>query len=324
MEQHTQITRQADTALLFGATGKDALVKTAVPDHGTTGSFEQVQTGAGGVASCYLNQIMSLYSQLMDLSMHQTQDELKAAGSASQAASQAAIASADAQSAATVCQAAGYGVSAGMDLVSLAGTFQQTKSSVDEIGQYNKEAETFGANRQALLKAPDVDTTIAATPTDPAAQQAQAAQQATIANNKQELIRNGKLSSGTPSDTENAIAHMNEQERDQFLETLNTKEKVASNRASDAQSRLQEKLQKLRSGTELAKQAGNSLTTGLQSRQQTKQGEAQARQTVSNTTASLAQGMASSKESMVGKYYDQELQALQMYQQVAANSQVRG
>jgi UDP-N-acetylmuramyl tripeptide synthase len=104
---------------------------------------------------------------------------------------------------------------------------------------------------------------------------------------------------------------------------LNEKQSTASRNQNNAFSELQVASQKWQNIGSIVNNGTNGITGCVQAQYQQNQGAAQGAQSLASTNSQMAQNMLSNTSQGIGKFYDMQLQDLQLLQQIAANSQVR-
>jgi hypothetical protein len=324
----TQATHTPNAATV----GTPPKVGSTAESSGMSGAFGQISMGPQAVAMQALYQVMSLYEQIMVLYNEQTQT--------SQSAANAAISAAASQAEATRDQAIGSFVNAGVTVGTMTATTVSTAKNYNEATQFHEEYAEYEGNRGQLLnKMQDntsTDVTVG-TDDDPRTQEMQ--------QRINSLTTKGRLQTGDYQEpdttgqsakqrattiqtaredaTQEAISHMTPEERQQMLETLNEKQDTASRNENNAYTQIQNKQQKWQNMGNIANNLTSGATGVAQSMAQTAQGQAQATQSLANTTCQMSQTMVSNSEQFIGKFYDQQIQELQLLQQIASNSQVR-
>jgi hypothetical protein len=296
------------------------------PSSGMSGAFGQVSAGPAAIAMMALYQAMSVYEQLMVLEQKQTLTEIDVAGVSACAAKDAAIDAANAQADATRTQAIGSFVNAGVTGLQMGATAYGTAGKYDEAAKFGAEVSEYEGNRTTLLAKMNGEGTADVTvgegeERDPDMQQ-----------RINSLTTKGRLQAGDYDEsapkgksdaTEEAVAHMTPEERQQFLETLNEKQSTASRNQNNAFSELQVASQKWQNIGSIVNNGTNGITGCVQAQYQQNQGAAQGAQSLASTNSQMAQNMLSNTSQGIGKFYDMQLQDLQLLQQIAANSQVR-
>jgi hypothetical protein len=277
--------------------------------------------------------LMEVMTELMNMYQEQNEYQAQAQSKIAQAAAAFTEASAWDQAQQTVCQGATELASAGMSFVQAGLTTKYSASSQDSL-------KTAGNNEAALNKFETMYKTAqpaqaeAGMGTTPAAR---AADETLVANRINDLnsgqkslleaARDGAndTTSTGKNVTEAALAQMkakNSEAFDQLSQNLNKAQEGVSRDINNAHIGLQTAQTKAQMWTTAANSTIGAGMSAGQAYFQKDAGVQQGNASMAQSSAQIAATMASNSRELIGQFYQEEIQALQMLQQLAATVRV--
>lgn len=313
-----------------------------------TYNWGQISAGPQAIAFKAVMQLAGLLTQIMDMYNKQASTQLNVQSQAALAGATATITAAQQQSYQTIAEAANSfasaTVSAGGMVGSRIGTEYKTLNEATENkAGLDKLQASFTKVKIAAPAGGSVGTMNPATPPRPEVAPGAAHPTQRVNERIAQLISGGpslvtaaktigtaddyqvKGDSSSGSLTETALKHMSQNgQLDQFSEKLTSAQDANAKEINNwhtAQQTLQGKIQM---GQSMANGLCSAITQGVSANYQQKAGQEQATATLANNNAQQAGSMASTSQGLISKFYDEELQAYSMLQQIAATATVRG
>lgn len=317
-------------------TNEASLPKTAPTPTPSTGpspyNWGQITGGPQAVAFPAIVKLMEVMTELMNMYQYQNETQVRAQNTLALNSAQATIGAANAQASATFMQASTEFSGVGTSLLQMGLTSKFAASSQTELATASKTTSSLTAFEDAYKAATPATGSVgmapapaAATPPSPEVEARITALRAGNSSIKAIAEEDARPGSTSAGHTRAALAHMKAHYSEEFnniAPKLSRAQDTASRAVNDANIGLQSGQNKAQMWTSAINNGVNGSLTAGQTYFQKDQGN---RQAVSSLDQSLSQSsgsMASNSQGFIGQFYQEEMQALQMLQQLSANTRV--
>lgn len=304
-----------------------------------TYTWGQISAGPQAIAFKAVMQLATLLTQIMDMYNQQAATQLNVQSQAALSASQATVQAAKEQSYETMCQAGSSFASAAVAVGGMAHTSMGTDTTKLDAATDNQKGLSdlqTSFTKVKLANPSDLSVSAGAVPPvrpplpeltpDVQARMVQlksGGESLVTAAKSQDPLDPSNPSKGTV--IEAALAHMAQNgELDDFSKKLTSAQDNNAKAINDWHTATQTLQSQISMNQSLVNGLVSAGTQGGSAYCQQQAGQEQAVATLDNSNAQQAGSMASTSQGLISKFYDEELQAYSMLQQVAASATTRG
>lgn len=297
-------------------------------------NWGQITAGPAAVAFPAIMKLMEVMTELMIMYQQQNATQVAVQAAAAKAGAACTIAAANDQASQTFMQAGTEFASVGTSLLQMKMTssFSAPSNAKLETASENNSALTSFAKSYQTSKPATIEVGEGTPPLPPKTPLVEARMQELKTANQDSVLEIAKKGTetvtGNPGDqnlNEAALAHLQAEYPDEF-KALNEKISRTQDDVSRAINNANIGLQSAQNTSQMITTAINGAVSGAltagQTHFQKDQGVQQAAASLAQSNAQTAGTMASNSQGFIGQFYQEEMQALQMLQQLSANSRV--